>query len=72
MLKSNIVLLFSVAVEPYLLTLFSFSTSTLRLSDFGPSLFALDIGTINGIMGFITHQLTKEEKKLLPPHLLSV
>ena len=62
MARLNVVLLFSVAVEPYLLTLFSFSTSTLPLADFDSSLFALDIGAVNGIMGFFTHELTNEEK----------
>lgn len=69
----NSVLLFLVALEPYLfniLPFFSTSQAPDALYDLTSSIYALDIGAIYGILSLFTHILTTEEKKLVAPDLL--
>ena len=69
----NTVLLFLVALEPYLfnlLPLFGVSQSINSLYDVDSTIYALDIGAIYGILAVFTHVLAKEETKLVTPDLL--
>jgi len=69
----NTVMLFLVAIEPYLFNQISFgfaapSNPTLP-QDAACATYALDIGTIWAILAAFTHILTVEEKKLVAPDL---
>src|SRR5690349_24894994 len=70
----NTILLFLVALEPYLFNTLSFifapQQSSTGLYDVTSSVYALDIGAIYGILALFTHILTTEERKLVAPDLL--
>src|SRR6266702_6355905 len=70
----NTIMLFLVAIEPYLFNLISFGftamgSSTLPQID-ASAVYALDLGAIWAILGAFTHVLTIEEKKLVAPDLI--
>ena len=70
----NTVMLFLVAIEPYLFSQISFGftamgSSTLPQID-ASATYALDLGAIWAILGAFTHILTIEEKKLVAPDLI--
>lgn len=64
----NIVLLFAVGIEPYLFNLTH--TQVGELLNTVTSLYALDLGVLQVLLGFFTHELTVEERKLIPAHLI--
>ena len=70
----NIILLFLVALEPYLFNILPFFLSPpqtfTELYDVTSSIYALDIGAIYGILALFTHILASEERKLVAPDLL--
>jgi uncharacterized membrane protein len=70
----NTILLFLVALEPYLFNILSFFVVPQQYStglyDATSSVYALDIGAIYGILALFTHILTMEERKLVAPDLL--
>ena len=70
----NTILLFLVALEPYLFNILPLFLSPLQtfseLYDVTSSLYALDIGAIYGILAVFTHILASEERKLVAPDLL--
>jgi uncharacterized membrane protein len=70
----NTMLLFLVALEPYLFNVLSLfvipQQSSTGLYDVTSSVYALDIGAIYGILALFTHILTTEERKLVAPDLL--
>ena len=70
----NTILLFLVALEPYLFNILPFFLSPRQtfseLYDVTSSIYALDIGAIYGILALFTHILASEEKKLVAPDLL--
>ena len=70
----NTILLFLVALEPYLFNILPLFLSPLQTSselyDVTSSLYALDIGAIYGILAVFTHILASEERKLVAPDLL--
>ena len=70
----NTMLLFLVALEPYLFNTLSFffapQQSSSGLYDVTSSVYALDIGAIYGILSLFTHILTMEERKLVASDLL--
>ena len=70
----NTILLFLVAVEPYLFNILPFFLSPPQtfseLYDVASSIYALDIGVIYGILALFTHILATEERKLVAPDLL--
>jgi len=69
----NTILLFLVALEPYLfntLPFFAPEQSSTGLVDVTSSVYAVDIGGIYGILALFTHTLTMEERELLTPDLL--
>ena len=62
----NMLLLFLVAIEPYLLNLIISGSQNANLAVLGPisQLYALDFGSIYVVLAYFLHQLSKEEKKL--------
>ena len=70
----NTILLFLVALEPYLFNILPFFLSPPQtfseLYDVTSSIYALDIGAIYGILALFTHILAIEERKLVAPDLL--
>jgi len=69
----NTVLLFLVALEPYLFNLLPFFGSSQgidSLYDADSAIYAFDIGAIYGILALFTHVLAKEEEKLVTSDLL--
>ncbi len=64
----NVILLFAVSIEPYLFNLSH--TLTGDLLNLVTSVYALDLGVLQLLLGFFTHELTKEERKLIPNHLI--
>jgi len=70
---ANMLLLFLVSVEPYLYNLItvSFVPSPGQLdSGITTALYAVDMGSIFLIIAYFTHELTIEERKLIPRELL--
>jgi hypothetical protein len=64
----NLVLLFLVSIEPYLLSLLGFGTGPLLEDE--SVLYALDLFGLMSIQAFFAHILTIEDKKLVPPTLI--
>ena len=72
-LAANILLLFLVAIEPYLYNLIPISfVSVPGQLDSGitTALYSIDMGTIFVVLAYFTQELTVEEKKLIPKELL--
>ena len=65
----NIVLLFLVSVEPYLLGLVN-ATETTSMFDYASTVYALDLAGLMAILGLFTHMLTIEERNLIPARLI--
>jgi uncharacterized membrane protein len=73
MMGANMLLLFLVSVEPYLYNLISLSFVPLpgQLdSGITTALYAVDMGLMFLIIAYFTHELTIEEKRLIPRELL--
>jgi uncharacterized membrane protein len=73
MMGANMLLLFLVSVEPYLYNLITLSFVPLpgQLdSGITTALYAVDMGSIFLIIAYFTHELTIEEKRLIPKELL--
>jgi len=68
----NTILLFLVAIEPYLFNLLDFNTPSplFSLSDFASVGFAIDLGSIYTIMASLTNILASEESGLVTPDLI--
>jgi uncharacterized membrane protein len=74
-IAANMILLFLVSVEPYLFNLLFYSAYTPSISsplDSGATttLYALDMGALMAILAYFLHELTVEEKQLIPKELL--
>ena len=68
----NVIMLFSVSLEPYLfnlVSLFGHATETVVV-EYASLLYALDMAALMAILAFFTHELAIEEKKLIAPELL--
>jgi len=71
MMRLNMLLLFLVAVEPYLFNLLVVQgMASLPLGQDVSAYFALDIGGMNLVLAYFAHLLTREEKKLTAPELI--
>jgi uncharacterized membrane protein len=73
MIGANMLLLFLVSVEPYLYNLITISSVPLPgqlNSGITTALYAVDMGSIFLILAYFTHELTMEERKLIPRELL--
>jgi uncharacterized membrane protein len=73
MVGANMLLLFLVSIEPYLYNLIPASYVSLPgqlNSEITTALYAIDMGSIFLIIAYFTHELTVEEKRLIPRELL--
>jgi uncharacterized membrane protein len=74
MIRLNMLLLFLVALEPYLFNLLVIdnlgSPSSGMTGAYASSFFAIDIGAMNFVMAYFTHLLTIEKKRLIPSELI--
>jgi uncharacterized membrane protein len=73
MIAANLLLLFLVSVEPFLYNLIAVSFGPLpgQLdSGVSTAAYAADMGSIFMIIAYFSHQLTKEERGLIPKELL--
>jgi uncharacterized membrane protein len=70
MRRINMALLFLVAVEPYFFNILVSPDTPTSLAQNVSSYYAIDIGCMNLILGYYTHQLTIKEKKLIPGELI--
>jgi hypothetical protein len=66
----NMLLLFLVAVEPYLLNLLLLSNNMSVLGNLVTDLYALDLGTIFLVLTYFTHKLIAEKKKAMDTNWL--
>jgi len=73
-ITANMVLLFLVSIEPYLfnlMTVSAYSPAPGQLdSGSTTTLYALDLGGLMLILAFFIHELTSEERRLIPRELL--
>jgi uncharacterized membrane protein len=73
MMGANMLLLFLVSIEPYLYNLItiSFAPAPGQLdSGITTALYAADMGSLFLIIAYFTHELTIEERRLIPKELL--
>jgi uncharacterized membrane protein len=68
MMWLNIILLFFVSIEPYLLSLISFGPAAANhvMLAFTSQIYALDLTGLNGILGLFAQMLTKKEEGIKP------
>lgn len=72
LVRLNMVLLFLVALEPYLFNVLA-AAQPLSSSPLGPTIssyYGLDVGGMNLILAYFSYVLTQEEKKLIPRELI--
>ena len=69
LLFMNLVLLFVVAIEPYLLYVVAFHTPD-AVGESASVLYALDLAAMNAILGGFLHVLSREDKALVPASML--
>ena len=70
----NVMMLFLVSIEPYLLSLLvlgSFQAPGVAVLILASEAYALDLAGLTAIMGLLAHQLTIEDRKLVEPELVS-
>jgi uncharacterized membrane protein len=71
MVGANLFLLFLVSVEPFLYNLIATSFVPGQLdSGVSTAAYAADMGSIFLVLAYFTHELAKEERKLIPKELL--
>jgi len=68
----NVIMLFLVAIEPYLFYLVSLHghEADVQLVDYASVIYALDMGGLMAILAFFNHELAVEEKQLVPKEML--
>lgn len=69
----NVVMLFLVSIEPYLLSLLTFGSveaSRVAIVNFASEAYALDMAGLSLILGVFAHKVTIEERKLVKPELV--
>jgi len=71
LIRLNMLLLFTVVVEPYLFNLLVIQgLASQPLGQEVSACFALDIGAMNLVLAYFAHILTREEKNLIAPKLI--
>jgi uncharacterized membrane protein len=70
LVAANMMLLFLVSIEPYLFNLITFGPNPGEFQAIVTAAYAVDVGSMNLILAYFTHELTVEEKGLLPGRLL--
>jgi hypothetical protein len=72
MVRLNMLLLFLVAVEPFLFNmLVSQSNVSASLEQYVSSYFALDIGAMNVVLAYFAHLLTKQKKSRITSDVIT-
>ena len=72
MVRLNMLLLFLVAVEPFLFNLLVAQSNTgASLEQYVSSYYALDIGAMNAVLAYFSHLLTKQEKKMISTDVIA-
>jgi len=68
----NVIMLFFVAIEPYLFYLVTLHAheADYGLVDYASVIYALDMGGLMAILAFFNHELAVEEKQLVPKEML--
>jgi uncharacterized membrane protein len=66
MVRLNIMLLFLVAIEPYLFNLLLSPSLGPGLNQYVSIYYAFDLAAMNGVLAYFAHLLTDEKKKLVP------
>lgn len=71
-IRMNILLLFLVAIEPFLFNLLVIPQGGISswLGQPASQFYAFDVGGMNLILAYFTHTLTREEKRLIPLELV--
>jgi uncharacterized membrane protein len=69
----SILMLFLVVIEPYLFYLVTLFGDVLeyRLVEYASVIYALDMGGLMAILAFFNHELSVEEKRLIPQEVLA-
>ncbi len=71
-LVANMLLLFLVSIEPYLYNLISFSPTPGQIDPAAVTMvYAVDLALIYLILAYFTHELSVEERRLIPAGLLT-
>jgi uncharacterized membrane protein len=70
MIRLNMILLFLVAIEPFLFDVLYFQGLGADVGVEASLYYGLDIGGMNLILAYFTHLMTSEEKKLVPESML--
>lgn len=70
MVRLNVLLLFLVAIEPYLFDIMVKSGLSMDPGLDASAFYALDIGGMNLVIAYFTHLMTLEERKLIPADLV--
>jgi uncharacterized membrane protein len=70
MIRLNMLLLFLVAIEPFLFDVLYFQGTNTRVALEASLYYGLDIGGMNLILAYFTHLLTMEEKNLVPRDMI--
>jgi hypothetical protein len=70
MIRLNMLLLFLIAVEPYLFNVLVISSSYSTLGQSVSAYLGLDIGGIDFVLAYLTDILTKKEKNLIPEEVI--
>jgi hypothetical protein len=66
MIRVNILLLFLVAIEPFLFNLITSMSSETSIWQWASAYYGLDIAGMNFVLAFFAHLITREDKKLIP------
>ncbi len=69
LIVANLVLLFVVALEPYLLFIVAFHTTD-AVGEAASILYAVDLAAVNAILGGFLHVLSQEDKGLVPASMV--
>jgi Endosomal/lysosomal potassium channel TMEM175 len=70
LVRMNMLLLFLVAIEPFLFNLLVVQGLGTSLATGVSEYYALDIGMMNLVLAYFAHTLTIEERKLIPPEMI--
>jgi uncharacterized membrane protein len=71
LVRLNMLLLFMVAIEPFLLDVLFVKGLGTDVGNAASVYYGLDIGGMNLVLAYFTHILASEEKKLVPRELIS-
>jgi uncharacterized membrane protein len=70
LVRANILLLFLVAIEPFLFDVLAARGLSSAVGSQASVYYGIDIGSMNLILAYFTHVLTLEEKNLIPRELI--